>query len=604
MKKRFLITTLLGVAAICGGLSLVACGGDAPKDDGNKPAAVHNHSYAATWSKEDYSHWHECKGDVSGAKCDAPIKDKAYHVDANEDDKCDTCFAALTYSKDLEYMFLGDSYALLNIGKCKDTNVIVPPTYKGYPVTHIGDLHDDRPVKGFNTLTSIVLPDSVIAVTATVFTECTSLKYNEYDNALYLGNDSNPYLVLVKKADNMILSCDINENTKVIANSAFSGCGELTDVVMPDSVKYIGTEAFAYCDKLKYNEFDNAKYLGSAANPYRVLITAKNGSIKTCVVHEDTEVIATYAFGAKNIYNGYGCISLTSLTLNEKVRYIGEKAFVSCTSLTEITIPASVTFLGMGAFYNCSKLTNINVSPDSADFTSVNGVLYNTDKTTLLAVPRGMKGEFVIPNSVTFVGAMALDGCHWLTNVVIPDSVVCLGYESFANLGRANGSEVTLINDIVLPDSVQKIGGAAFLYCFVRRITISKSIDYIEWYTFRFCEFLREITIPDGVKVVGSYAFNGCLSLATINLPDTIEVIDSAFGGTAVRKITIPVSLKSMNSAFFSNEYLDEVTYKGTKTQWEEIIKNSMWNNDIGRRPDAVCIIRCTDGDIEQKKHP
>ena len=82
------------------------------------------------------------------------------------------------------------------------------------------------------------------------FSGCSSLEYNKYDNGLYLGNETNKYVALIKPKTQGVKSITINNKCKVIGNSAFMNCTSLTSVTIPDSVTSIGSEAFKYCSKL------------------------------------------------------------------------------------------------------------------------------------------------------------------------------------------------------------------------------------------------------------------------------------------------------------------------------------------------------------------
>ena len=93
-------------------------------------------------------------------------------------------------------------------------------------VTAIGD----RAFYGCSGLESITIPDSVTSIGERAFSNCGKLKYNEYDNALYLGNDNNPYIILIRAKDNNITSCKINEKTKFIHNDAFNSCRALREI--------------------------------------------------------------------------------------------------------------------------------------------------------------------------------------------------------------------------------------------------------------------------------------------------------------------------------------------------------------------------------------
>ena len=110
----------------------------------------------------------------------------------------------------------------------------------GNGVTSIGE----GAFQGCSSLTSVTIPDSVTSIGSAAFNGCDNLQYNEYDNALYLGNDENPYVVLIKVKDKSITLVNINASTKVIYDSAFEGCTSLTPVTIPDSVTSIGEGAF------------------------------------------------------------------------------------------------------------------------------------------------------------------------------------------------------------------------------------------------------------------------------------------------------------------------------------------------------------------------
>ena len=86
-------------------------------------------------------------------------------------------------------------------------------------------------------LTSVTIPDSLTSMDNSAFYECNNLTYNIYDNAKYLGNAANPYVVLIKATSTSITSCTIDANTKVIASLAFQNCSKLTDIA------YQGTKA-------------------------------------------------------------------------------------------------------------------------------------------------------------------------------------------------------------------------------------------------------------------------------------------------------------------------------------------------------------------------
>lgn len=173
-----------------------------------------------------------------------------------------------------------------------------------------------------------------------------------------------------------------------IGDRVFYGCSSLASVTIPNSVTSIGGGAFSDCDNLNYNEYDNGYYLGNSNNPYVTLIKAKNTSISSCIINENTKIICSDAF--------YNCRGLTSVTIGNSVTSIGVRAFSGCSGLTSITIPDSVTSIGLGAFGNCSSLTSIT-----------------------------------IPDSVASIGDYTFDGCSRITSVTIGNSVTSIGNSAF-----------------------------------------------------------------------------------------------------------------------------------------------------------------------------
>jgi len=168
------------------------------------------------------------------------------------------------------------------------------------------------------------------------------------------------------------------------------------------------------------------------------------------------------------------------------VTSIGEMAFSQCTGLTSIEIPSSVTSIGDGAFNWCSNLNNITVEEGNTKYTSIDGVLYNYEKTTLLKYPEGKTEEsFSIPNSVTTIYDRAFYNCTSLTNIEIPNSVTTIG-DAF--------SFCTGLTSIEIPNSVTSIGSNAF---------------------FR-CDGLTSIEIPNSVTSIGNKAFYNCPNLTKI----------------------------------------------------------------------------------------
>jgi hypothetical protein len=225
--------------------------------------------------------------------------------------------------------------------------------------------------------------------------------------------------------------------------------------------------------------------------------------------------------------------------------------FYQCSNLKNITIPDSVIFIGDDAFSFCANLTKINVSINNKNFSSSDDgkILYNKDKTKLIVYP-SVNGEFVIPDSVTEIGSCAFANCINLTSITIPDSVVCIGESAFS--GCRN------LKSVIIPDSVTKIGSGAFDYY---ENLICNKYDNGFYLGNNNNPYLIFIKVKD-------------LAITFCKINDKTKLIakDAFFGCYNLINVTIPASVFSIGySAFYNCGNLENVNYKGTKEQWEQI---------------------------------
>ena len=338
-------------------------------------------------------------------------------------------------------------------------------------------------------LTSITIPDSVTSIGGSAFSVCNGLTNisGSATNVCTVAKQANPssFVVYITSGDSIdekafyydtgLTGVTIGNSVTSIGESAFYGCKGLTSITIPDSVTSIGQNAFFGCTGL-------TSISGSATNVSTVATQAKPTSFT---------------------------VNITSGTS------IGNSAFYGCSGLTSITIPDSVTNIGGSAFYGCSALASIVVSENNSAYSSVDGILYDKNKTQIIYVPRAIQGAITIPDSMTSIGYCAFKGCSNLTSVTIGNSVTSIGEGAFEGC--------TELTSITIPDSVTSIGDLAFQGCAgLTSITIPNSVTSIGVQTFYGCTELTSVTIPDSVTSIGSYAFYDCSSLTSIKFNGTI----------------------------------------------------------------------------------
>ena len=218
---------------------------------------------------------------------------------------------------------------------------------------------------------------------------------------------------------------------------------------------------------------------------------------------------------------GLDKVSVITADMLEGYTSIGEVAFWGCSGLASVTIPNSVTCIGEGAFSccgngafsGCISLTSINVASDNSNYCSVDGVLFNKDKRTLIQYPGGKQGAYIIPDSVTNIGDYAFRECSGLTSIVIPNSVTSIGDSAFS---RCSG-----LTSIVIPDSVTGVGEYTFSRCSgLTSIVIPNSVTSIGDLAFQNCTGLTSVTIPNSVTSIGIEAFSGCSGLDSVTIGD------------------------------------------------------------------------------------
>jgi len=125
-----------------------------------------------------------------------------------------------------------------------------------------------------------------------------------------------------------------------------------------------------------------------------------------------------------------GVVNIPDAIDGVPVTRIESRSFVSCNRMTRVVIPDSVTYIGDQAFLGCKGLTTILVGPLNSTYASIDGVLFNKDKSLLIQCPGGKIGNYTIPDRVVTIGNGAFNSSH-LSNITVGKGVTHIGDGAF-----------------------------------------------------------------------------------------------------------------------------------------------------------------------------
>ena len=463
---------------------------------------------------------------------------------------------------------------------------------------------EDNAFANCTSLESVNIPESVKKIDDAAFIDCVSLKSMELPSGLVslgrwalsgtaLYNNKTNWQDGVLYVGSALIEADclasnaytVKTGTRLIADYAFSECGALKSVVLPEGLLSIGREAFDSCTKLAsinipdsvisvggdafYNTqiWNSFKWRNNALYIDNALIRAAGNLSGSYTVKPGTTVIGSEAFSDTD--------TLTEVVIPDSVKSIGRQAFYDCDKLVKVTLPKGLERIEGATFARCCSLKNVNI-PESVNYIG-NFAFLNCTSLENIVLPPSLSriDEYVfincnsldginIPEGVTRIEYGAFWGCWGIDSVTIPDTVTYIGFEAFAGSG---------LKSVYIPASVEKIEDDAFGGRYsLEKITVSpENKNYAsDGSGALFTKDMRtlimlpdgttitEYTIPDGVYTVYPWAIDG--KVEVVNVPASVDECADAFHGNWLTAVNVDPANKNYASDEYGVLYNKEMT--------------------------------------------
>ncbi|MGY5354257.1 leucine-rich repeat domain-containing protein [Wenyingzhuangia sp. IMCC45467] len=398
--------------------------------------------------------------------------------------------------------------------------------------------------------------------------ESNGIRYNTTDTNTVevVALSSGKYTGAITIPDTVVYNA-ITYTVTGIGNAAFYQNEELTSIIFPTGLLYIGQNGFLSCKKLTnftlpagFTRLGSTAFYGCLALTSVVIpdgvTEIKDQTFEGCSNLVSVAIPSGVTSIEREAFNG--CSSLASITLPAGLTEIIENTFSGCESLTTITLPNSITTIGDSAFEGCSDLEKVQVE-NATPFTIGEDVFSDISSLAYLLVPSGSVSayegadgwsDFSVITS-TEARYFVANGIRYLSFDGTTVSVVPLDSEN-----KYEG-DITIPSSVInesVTYSVTKIAKNTFYENEeLTSVTISNGVTTIGDSAFEDCTDLSSIILPAGLTGISDNLFSGCESLTSITLPSGVTTIgEQAFFETGLTAISLPSGVTSLGFAAFA----------------------------------------------------
>ena len=467
-------------------------------------------------------------------------------------------------SGDFSYKILSDGTAMLTCYRGKKKTLKIPRKLGKRKVTQLGTYIVDS-----GKTKTVVIPETVKSFSDETFINngvktfkvSAKNKYFSAENGV-LYNKSKSVIVKYPEGKKIDSTYTVKSSVKEIADRAFDSL-KIKKVNLPEGLVKIGMRSFADCPMKSIKFPSTLQVIGEL-------------SFVDCPLES-----VTFPASLKTIGKRAFCYfdwdddesskksTLVSITLNEGLETIAKEAF-SGTSLKTVTIPSTVKKIAFDAF-ECKKLTEYKVAESSPYYSADNdGILYNKSKTKIICVPKGKKltGKYTVAEGVQEINKYAFFN-KGITELVLPDSVTKLGEESFCQCEK--------LKSVTFGSGLREIGESCFDNCEkLSSVKFNEGLRIIGERSFAGCD-LDKIDLKEGLEKIDDKAFNSN-NIKSVKLPSTLKYL-SGFGINELKEVDVPASVETLGDDCFSEcGYLKKITlHKGLK----KIGWNAFYDTDL-----------------------
>lgn len=470
----------------------------------------------------------------------------------------------------------------------------------------------------------VIVPDSVVNYGGGIFNYCKNLKEVHLPKGLEKlnGFEECTALETVKIPDTVkeishfgfansgIVTIELPNGLEKIGDSAFYGCKNIEDIVIPKKVANIGRYAFGWCEHLKTITFcgdapkevqivmgdnkhtlKNDVYYPANNATWTEEVMNKMGPDATWIPYGEEEIVAKGNCGEKLEWkldskgilriSGSGTMKnytyksempwfkyidqINSVKVEEGVTSIGEYAFYGMPNMTEIQLPKGLKTIGGYAFKNSTKLNKVEL-PDTITKLG-ESAFYGCTGLTKINIPEGIYtiwaytfknctnlAEVTLPSTLIKLDEAAFYGCSALKEINIPEKVSIIGIYCFKNCNN--------LSSLTLPEALTSVREAAFYGTAITELAIPKDVKTIGAYAFKNCTKLNNIQLPEALEKINDSAFYSCTALTTLEIPNNVtKICDYAFRKcTGIQNVKFSENLTTIGeSAFYGCSGINEL---------------------------------------------